>query len=61
MGKALDGWAEVHTDQARGALLSAQMSTFAGQLGDGPGGLTAAVSPDGATIAVGHADGRIRL
>ncbi|MEU4688168.1 AAA family ATPase [Actinoplanes sp. NPDC023714] len=59
--KALAGWHTAPTTEARSALLSAQMTRFAGRLGTAPGGWSAAVSPDGSRIAVGHTDGTIRL
>jgi WD40 repeat protein len=37
------------------------MSNTVGTLGTEPGGLSVAVSPDGAVVAVGHTDGRVRL
>ncbi|GAA2695554.1 NACHT and WD repeat domain-containing protein [Actinoplanes palleronii] len=59
--RALDGWQESPTVEARGALLSAQMANSIGTLGTEPGGHSAAVSPDGARIAIGYRDGTIRL
>ena len=59
--KALDAWSQAPTGEARGALLSAHNSNLVGQLGTAPGGLSAAMSPDGALVAIGHSDGRIRL
>ncbi|MDI6101353.1 AAA family ATPase [Actinoplanes sp. NEAU-A12] len=58
---ALDAWAEAPTVEARGALLSAQMGNVVGRLGTEPGGFSAAVSPDGSRIAIGHDDGTVRL
>jgi WD40 repeat protein len=54
-------WARWHTAEARSALLSAQMSTYAGEFGAAKDGISVALSPDGAVLAVGHADGRVRL
>ncbi|BCJ42107.1 hypothetical protein GCM10010168_65150 [Actinoplanes ianthinogenes] len=59
--RALDGWQEAHTAQARGALLSAQMFNSLGTLGTEAGGWSAAVSPDGTRIAIGYGGGVIRL
>ncbi|WP_430783602.1 AAA family ATPase [Actinoplanes sp. G11-F43] len=59
--RALDGWHEAHTVQARGALLSTRMVRFAGRLGTGPGGVSAAVSGDGTRIAIGDNVGTVRL
>jgi WD40 repeat protein len=59
--KALDAWQAGQTVEARGALLSAQQARFAGRLGTGPGGWSAAVSPDGTRIAVGGSDGTTQL
>ncbi|MFI5842671.1 WD40 repeat domain-containing protein [Catenuloplanes sp. NPDC051500] len=61
MRLAVDAWHESPTAEARGALLSAQMTNASGTLGSGFGGVAAAVSPDGALIAIGHPDGRIAL
>jgi WD domain, G-beta repeat len=61
MRKALDAWHTAPTVEARSALLSAQMASATGYLGTDPGGAAAAVNPDGSLVAVGHADGRIRL
>jgi WD40 repeat protein len=61
MELALDAWAAAPTAEARGALLEAYTQPYAGRLGSEPGGQSVAVSPDGATVAVGHADGSTRL
>ncbi|WP_221323666.1 AAA family ATPase [Actinoplanes sp. L3-i22] len=59
--RALDGWQEAPTVEARGALLSAQMVNSIGTLGTEVGGTAAAVSPDAARIAIGYQDGTVRL
>ncbi|WP_436527301.1 nSTAND1 domain-containing NTPase [Actinoplanes sp. HUAS TT8] len=59
--KALDGWQESPTVEARGALLSAQMVNSLGTLGSEHGGTAAAFSPDGKRIAIGYRDGVVRL
>ncbi|MDR7275554.1 nSTAND1 domain-containing NTPase [Catenuloplanes atrovinosus] len=61
MRRAVDAWHESPTAEARGALLSAQMTSAAGTLGTGFGGPAAAVSPDGSRIAIGRADGHVEL
>lgn len=61
MRTAIDAWQAAPTPEARGALLSAQMTSAGGQLGTQRGGTAVAVSPDGSTIAVGYDDGRIEL
>ncbi|HKT00541.1 MAG TPA: WD40 repeat domain-containing protein, partial [Rugosimonospora sp.] len=61
MRLALDAWQQAHTVEARGALLAAQMTNLVGHLGTGLGGVSAAVSPDGSLIAIGHADGTVWL
>ncbi|GAB7045559.1 AAA family ATPase [Catenuloplanes indicus] len=61
MRRAVAAWAEAPTAEARGALLSAQMTSASGSLGTGFGGPAAAVSPDGSLIAVGHVDGHVEL
>ncbi|GAA4590985.1 WD40 repeat protein [Actinoplanes octamycinicus] len=59
--RALDGWQEAHTAQARGALLSAQMVNSLGTLGTETGGHSVAFSPDGSRIAIGYGGGVVRL
>jgi WD40 repeat protein len=61
MELALDAWAAAATPEARGALLSAYTYPYYGQLGTEPGGISVAVAPDGATVAVGHGDGTVQL
>ncbi|GAB7044553.1 MULTISPECIES: nSTAND1 domain-containing NTPase [Catenuloplanes] len=61
MRRAVAAWAEAPTVEARGALLSAQMTSASGSLGTGFGGPAAAVSPDGSLIAIGHVDGHVEL
>jgi WD40 repeat protein len=58
---ALAGWQASPTVEARSALLSAQALDHGGRFADAPGGLTAAISPDGTLVAVGRGNGDVEL
>jgi len=61
MVTALAAWRLNPTPDARGAVLSAQMVGYQGQLGTELGGISVAVDPQATTLVVGGAAGRIRV
>lgn len=58
---AVASWTADHTAEARSALLSTQSLDYAGRLGDKSGGSSAAVSPDGETVAIARKSGGVEL
>jgi WD40 repeat protein len=61
MELARRAWQTGQSAEARSALLSAQMSSYAGQVGEATDGQSVALTPDGTVLAVGYGDGRVRL